>query len=123
MYSEIEKCSWKVAFGGEKPDESSKGYYITPTIIDNPPDDSRIVVEEPFGPIIPMLKWSTEEEVLERANSGETGLGASVWSKGKQYIFMCIYPNFIPMFLSTIYFQIKFIFACELYPERMFESI
>ncbi|KAJ5692503.1 hypothetical protein N7462_001926 [Penicillium macrosclerotiorum] len=46
-----------------------------------PPDDSRIVTEEPFGPIIPLLKWTDEDEVLKRANSGEHGLGASVWTK------------------------------------------
>lgn len=80
LYSEIGKCSWKTAFGGEI-NEASKGYFITPAIIDNPPDDSRIVTEEPFGPIIPLLKWSEEEDVLERANSGKNGLGASVWSK------------------------------------------
>ena len=80
MFSEIKKCSWKTAFGGQVK-ESSKGYFIEPTIIDNPPDDSRIVTEEPFGPIMPMLKWSDETEVLERANSGREGLGASVWSK------------------------------------------
>ncbi|RFU34291.1 hypothetical protein B7463_g2077, partial [Scytalidium lignicola] len=80
LYAEIGKSSWKTAFeGGVK--ATSKGYFITPAIIDNPPDDSRIVVEEPFGPIIPMLKWSDETDVLERANSLETGLGASVWSK------------------------------------------
>jgi acyl-CoA reductase-like NAD-dependent aldehyde dehydrogenase len=78
MYSEIGKRSWKTAFGGEIK-EASKGYYITPAIIDNPPDDSRIVVEEPFGPIIPMLKWSDEQDVLARANSDKTGLGTSVW--------------------------------------------
>ncbi|KAL3421921.1 putative aldehyde dehydrogenase [Phlyctema vagabunda] len=80
LYSEIGKCSWKTAFGGEI-DETSKGFFITPAIIDNPPEDSRIVAEEPFGPIIPILKWSDEDDVLERANRGKTGLGASVWSK------------------------------------------
>lgn len=61
-------------------DESTKGYFITPSIIDNPPDSSRIVREEPFGPIVPVLRWSDEEDVLERANSGKYGLGASVWT-------------------------------------------
>lgn len=80
MFSEIDKCSWTVAFaGGVK--KSSKGYFITPAIIDNPPENSRIVTEEPFGPIVPMLKWSDEEDVLQRANNSETGLGASVWTK------------------------------------------
>lgn len=62
-------------------DSSSPGYFITPTIIDNPPDTSRVVTEEPFGPILPILKWSDEEDVIARANDTKMGLGASVWSK------------------------------------------
>ena len=73
LYSEIGKCSWNTGFGGEVK-ETPKGYFITPAIIDNPPEDSRIVTEETFGPIIPMLKWSDEAGVLERANSGQNGL-------------------------------------------------
>jgi acyl-CoA reductase-like NAD-dependent aldehyde dehydrogenase len=80
LYAEIDKCGWKVALGGKVRD-GSKGYYIEPAIIDNPPDDSRIVVEEPFGPIVPILKWSDENDVIERANGLTTALGASVWCK------------------------------------------
>ncbi|TVY81456.1 putative aldehyde dehydrogenase FUS7 [Lachnellula suecica] len=43
--------------------------------------DSRIVAEEQFGPIVPLLKWSDEEDVLKRANASLMGLGGSVWSK------------------------------------------
>jgi len=80
MYAQIEKSGWKVALEG-KVRASDKGYFIEPAIIDNPPEDSRIVVEEPFGPIVPLLRWSDEDDVLERANALETGLGASVWSR------------------------------------------
>ncbi|KAF3805683.1 putative aldehyde dehydrogenase FUS7 [Colletotrichum gloeosporioides] len=80
MYADIEKCGWKTALEGSVR-ETSKGYFIEPAIIDNPPEDSRIVKEEPFGPIVPLLKWSSEEDVIDRANGLETGLGASVWSK------------------------------------------
>lgn len=80
MYAEIDKSGWTAALRGDTR-ESSKGYFIEPAIIDNPPEDSRIVREEPFGPIVPLLKWSDEEDVLDRANALETGLGASVWSK------------------------------------------
>ncbi|CAL5869188.1 uncharacterized protein PFLUO_LOCUS3416 [Penicillium psychrofluorescens] len=80
MYSEIGKRSWKQALEGQV-FKDSKGYFISPAIIDNPPEDSRIVVEEPFGPIVPLLKWSDEDDVIERANHGKSGLGASVWSK------------------------------------------
>ncbi|PWY92192.1 aldehyde dehydrogenase [Aspergillus heteromorphus CBS 117.55] len=58
----------------------SAGYFITPTIIDNPPENSRVVQEEAFGPILPVLKWSQEDDVIARANDVDTGLGASVWS-------------------------------------------
>jgi len=49
--------------------------------VDNPPEDSKIVREEPFGPILPLLKWSDEEDVIRRANDTPYGLGASVWGK------------------------------------------
>ncbi|KAH7310531.1 Aldehyde/histidinol dehydrogenase [Stachybotrys elegans] len=81
LYSEINKQNWKVALGGIPEPTTSKGYFMPPTIIDNPPEDSRIVVEEPFGPIVPLLKWSDEDDVISRANDSELGLGASVWSK------------------------------------------
>jgi acyl-CoA reductase-like NAD-dependent aldehyde dehydrogenase len=57
-----------------------KGYFVPLTLIDNPPDDSRIVVEEQFGPVLPLLKFDDLDDVIARANAGEFGLGASVWS-------------------------------------------
>ncbi|KAL1966038.1 hypothetical protein VTN77DRAFT_4978 [Rasamsonia byssochlamydoides] len=79
FFNDIKTQSWKVACGGEI--ELSPGYFIMLTVIDRPPEDSRIVVEEPFGPIVPLLSWSTEEEVIERANNKNMGLDASVWTK------------------------------------------
>ncbi|KAH7058821.1 Aldehyde/histidinol dehydrogenase [Macrophomina phaseolina] len=82
MYAEIAKQGWTDALAGAAVHErTSTGYFVQPAIIDNPPDDSRIVVEEPFGPIVPLLKWSDEQDVLRRANDTKMGLGASVWSK------------------------------------------
>ncbi|KAI9051772.1 hypothetical protein LZ554_004039 [Drepanopeziza brunnea f. sp. 'monogermtubi'] len=79
FFADIEKEKWTVAFGGKV--ENTSGYFINPTIIDNPADDSRIVTEEPFGPIVPTLCWEREVEVVARANATHMGLGASVWSK------------------------------------------
>lgn len=79
LFDDIPKEGWKPALGGKLP-ENGKGYFITPTILDNPPEDSRIVTEEPFGPILPALKWSDEADVLAKANDTKMGLGASVWS-------------------------------------------
>jgi acyl-CoA reductase-like NAD-dependent aldehyde dehydrogenase len=83
MYAEIEKSNWKTALAGSA-GQFEHGYFITPAIIDNPPEDSRIVQEEPFGPIVPLLKWTDEDDVIDRANALKTGLGASVWGKDLQ---------------------------------------
>lgn len=64
--------------GGEKSD--APGYFVPITILDNPPEDSRIVQEEQFGPILPLLKVDSVEEAIARANASEYGLGGSVWS-------------------------------------------
>ncbi|KAI1368177.1 aldehyde dehydrogenase, partial [Xylaria arbuscula] len=78
LYSRVSKEGWKVALGGDVKD--SEGFYLPATIIDNPPEDSEIVQDEPFGPIVPVMKWSDEEDVIRRVNASKLGLGASVWS-------------------------------------------
>lgn len=81
LYSHGSKEGWKIALGGEAAlSKTGAGYFLPPTVVDNPPDDSRIVTEEQFGPIVPLLKWSDEAEVLRRANVSLYGLGGSVWS-------------------------------------------
>lgn len=79
MYEQIKLQGWNAIVGGAE-ERKGKGYFVQPTIIDNPPEDSRIVQEEPFGPIVPLLKWSDEEDVIARANAGKNGLGGSVWT-------------------------------------------
>lgn len=55
------------------------GYFIGPTIVDNPPEDSRLAVEEPFGPILPVFTFTDDDDVIARANDSVYGLGGSVW--------------------------------------------
>ncbi|KAM6536136.1 hypothetical protein FALCPG4_005653 [Fusarium falciforme] len=81
LLADIESQKLNLATGSTGASALGKGYFITPTVVDNPPDDSRIVVEEPFGPVFPVLKWKDEEEVLRRANDCPMGLGASVWTR------------------------------------------
>jgi aldehyde dehydrogenase (NAD+) len=64
--------------GGER--SSAPGYFVPISIIDNPPEDARIVQEEQFGPVLPLLKFDEVDEAVERANASDYGLGASVWS-------------------------------------------
>ena len=62
-------------------DPSGTGYYVPITILDNPPEDARIVAEEQFGPVMPLMKFGTVEEAIERANNSEYGLAGAVWTK------------------------------------------
>ncbi|KAI0010720.1 aldehyde dehydrogenase-like protein [Xylariaceae sp. FL0662B] len=81
LLADIETNQLTLAVGSTKPLTDRRGFFLSPTLVDNPPDNSRIVVEEPFGPVVPVMKWSDESEVIRRANNTEYGLGASVWSR------------------------------------------
>lgn len=64
--------------GGEPTD--GPGYFFPVTIVADIADNTRLVAEEPFGPILPVLKYSDVEDALKRANDSNNGLGGSVWS-------------------------------------------
>lgn len=64
--------------GGEIAD--GPGYYVPVTIYDNPPEDARVVTEEAFGPVLPLLRFDDIDDVVARANNTDYGLAASVWS-------------------------------------------
>jgi len=69
--------------GGGQPHQGP-GFFIQPTIISGLPDSARLVCEEQFGPVMPVLKYKTIDEVIERANASEYGLGGTVWSKSTE---------------------------------------
>ena len=68
----------KIVAGGEVIDRP--GYFIRPTIVRDIAEGSRLVDEEQFGPVLPILKFSDTDEAIRRANNTSYGLGASVWS-------------------------------------------
>jgi acyl-CoA reductase-like NAD-dependent aldehyde dehydrogenase len=57
------------------------GYFYPPTIVSDISDGVRLVDEEQFGPVLPIIKYADINEVLTRSNNNECGLGGSVWSK------------------------------------------
>jgi acyl-CoA reductase-like NAD-dependent aldehyde dehydrogenase len=64
--------------GGTTPDRP--GYFIRPTIVRDISDGSRLVDEEQFGPVLPVIKFSDPEDALSRANASNYGLGGSIWA-------------------------------------------
>src|SRR3954469_5951896 len=64
----------KIQTGGKR--RGNQGYFFQPTVITDVPDDSKIMTQEPFGPVAPVVTFKTFDEVVERANSLEFGLAA-----------------------------------------------
>ena len=60
---------------GPKPNSRRRRFRL----VDNPPDAARVVAEEAFGPVLPLLRFKNLDEVIERANASEYGLAGSVW--------------------------------------------
>ncbi|KAF2817075.1 aldehyde dehydrogenase [Mytilinidion resinicola] len=79
-YIEDGKKVGKLVVGGEAATEHD-GFFIRPTIFTEAPEDSNIMKEEIFGPVVNINTFETEEEVLAKANDTEFGLYASVFTK------------------------------------------
>lgn len=73
------KASGKVIAGGQALERD--GYFIAPTIVRDIGDDARLVREEQFGPVLPILKFENVDDAIARTNDTEYGLGGSVWTK------------------------------------------
>lgn len=56
------------------------GYFVRPTLVVGLTDDAPLVAREQFAPLVPVLTFERDDEVVERANASEYGLAASVWS-------------------------------------------
>ncbi|OPX57082.1 Acyl-CoA reductase [Oceanospirillum multiglobuliferum] len=68
----------KVLCGGKAVE--GNGYFYPPTIVSEISDGVRLVDEEQFGPVLPVIRYSDIEDVIDRANASAEGLGGSVWS-------------------------------------------
>ncbi|UFW85062.1 aldehyde dehydrogenase family protein [Bradyrhizobium barranii] len=78
-YIDDARRNGKIVAGGEVLDR--RGYFIQPTIVRDISDDARLVTEEQFGPIVPVLRYSDINDAVARANNSEYGLGGTVWAK------------------------------------------
>ena len=65
----------------ELPDELASGWYIEPTIIEGLEHQCRINQEEVFGPVVTLIPFKSEDEVIKMANSTEYGLSSTIWTQ------------------------------------------
>jgi succinate-semialdehyde dehydrogenase / glutarate-semialdehyde dehydrogenase len=64
----------KIVMGGKR--RGNQGYFFEPTVVTDIPDDAKLMTEEPFGPIAPIVTFKSFDEVVERANALPYGLAA-----------------------------------------------
>lgn len=73
----------KVVAGGSSLEEKLGGAFFEPTVLTGVTNDMRVWKEEVFGPVLPIVKFKTEEEAIELANQTTYGLGAYVYTQDK----------------------------------------
>jgi len=70
----------KVKCGGSAPGDLKKGFFYSPTVLTNVKPSMKLVTEEMFGPVAPVMSFEDEEQAIAMANATRYGLGASVWT-------------------------------------------
>ena len=71
----------RIETGGRRPADKNKGYFFEPTVLSGVPDDARALAEENFGPIAAITRFTDADEIYDRANSGDFGLSAYVFTR------------------------------------------
>lgn len=71
----------EVLVGGSRLPNYDKGYFYQPTLLTNVRQDMQIIQEEVFGPVLPVMKFSTLDEAIAMANDSEFGLTSSIYSE------------------------------------------
>ena len=73
----------KLLFGGTRPSGAAydKGSYYLPTVIEGLPNTARMCQEEIFGPVLALLPWSDEADLIAQCNDNVYGLAAGIWTR------------------------------------------
>lgn len=82
LVEDAKKKGARVTTGGERVGE--RGLFYRPTVLADCTHDMEVMKAETFGPIVPIMKVSSEQEALERANDSHLGLGAYVFTKDRE---------------------------------------
>ena len=80
-YIEHGKKEGKLLCGGERLTKLGDGYFISPTMFEGLGIESKLLKEEIFGPVLPVVPFDSEEQAIDYANSTPYGLSCSIWSE------------------------------------------
>jgi len=77
-YLDDARANGNVIAGGDALERD--GYFIAPTIVRDIPDSARLVREEQFGPVLPVMSYESVDDAIARTNDTDYGLGGTVWT-------------------------------------------
>jgi succinate-semialdehyde dehydrogenase/glutarate-semialdehyde dehydrogenase len=80
LVEDARRAGAKVLTGGKRNEKFAKGYFFEPTVLGEVPDSARLMTDEPFAPIMPLLDFSKLDDVIRAANNTKYGLAAYVFT-------------------------------------------
>jgi lactaldehyde dehydrogenase / glycolaldehyde dehydrogenase len=81
----------KLILGGAPPKSMSRGWYLEPTVIDDVEQDSPLIQEEIFGPVVPVMEVETFDQAIELANDSKYGLASYVFTRDNRNVMKAMY--------------------------------
>ena len=80
LVADARSCGAKILTGGNRSDQFEKGFFFEPTVINSVPENARLLHDEPFSPVLPVLDFNNLDDVIARANDTPYGLAAYVFT-------------------------------------------
>lgn len=80
LVEDAKKHGAKVLTGGKRSDKFDKGYFFEPTVLKELPAQAKVLTEEPFAPVMPLLDFTKIDDVIKQANNTRYGLAAYVFT-------------------------------------------
>lgn len=106
MVEYAKKEGAEVVVGGGRSAGFDKGYFYQPTLLTNIKQDMQIVQEEVFGPVLPVLKFSTLDEAIAMSNDSEFGLTSSIFSENfNKVMYACDQLEFGETYVNREHFE------------------
>jgi betaine-aldehyde dehydrogenase len=76
----------RILVGGDRPEELARGFFLRPAVMTDVNHEMRLMTEETFGPVIPLMAYKTFDEAIQLANDSDYGLGASLMSNDPKLV-------------------------------------
>ena len=90
IVADARKRGGRIVTGGDRPSDTNKGFFFSPTVIADLPDEAMALAEENFGPIAAITPFRSDDEVYDRANATELGLAAYAFTQNAKRMRECV---------------------------------